>query len=91
MCVTLCRFVSIISATPSSQCSSSNSNSSSMTMVRVALLVLALTTVCNGILPEIVDSGLILEENSAPGQTELDRMFVEVEQLPEEKKQKTEV
>ncbi|XP_062285371.1 dickkopf-related protein 3a [Scomber scombrus] len=61
-----------------------------MTMVRVALLVLALTAVCNGILPEIVDSGLILEENSAPGQTELDRMFVEVEQLPEEKKQKTE-
>lgn len=59
-----------------------------MTMWRVALLVLVLTAVCNGILPEIVDSGIshILEE-----QTEQDRMFVEVEQLPEEKQQETEV
>eukprot|EP00064_Thunnus_orientalis_P002695 superscaffoldBa00000206_g2702 len=61
-------------------------------MLRVSLLVLALTAVCNGILPEIVDSGIshILEDNSAQGQTDLDRMFVEVEQLPEEKQHKTE-
>ncbi|XP_070766688.1 dickkopf-related protein 3a [Enoplosus armatus] len=66
--------------------------SSSSSMMRVALLVLALTAVCNGILPEIVDSGIshILEDNSAPGLTELDRMFVEVEQLPEDPQQKTE-
>ncbi|XP_049894299.1 dickkopf-related protein 3a [Epinephelus moara] len=61
-------------------------------MTRVALLVLALTAVCNGILPEIVDSGIshILEDNPAQGQTELDRMFVEVEQLPEDPQQKPE-
>ncbi|XP_071344624.1 dickkopf-related protein 3a [Trachinotus anak] len=57
---------------------------------RVVLLVLALTAVCSGILPEIVDSGIghILEDNSVQGQTELDRMFVEVEQLPEDPQQK---
>lgn len=61
-------------------------------MMRVALLVLALTAVCSGILPEIVDPGIthILEDNSAQGQTELDRMFVEVDQLPEDPQQKPE-
>ncbi|XP_037612634.1 dickkopf-related protein 3a [Sebastes umbrosus] len=59
-------------------------------MMRVALLVLALTAVCHGILPEIVDSGIshILEEDSFPGQTEPDRVFVEVEQLQEDPQQK---
>ncbi|KAF0043190.1 dickkopf-related protein 3a isoform X1 [Scophthalmus maximus] len=54
-------------------------------MMRVALLVLALTTVCDGIIPEIVYPGVshILEDNSAPGPTELGRTFVEVEQLPD--------
>ena len=61
-------------------------------MMRVVLLVLALTAVCHGILPEIVDSGIthILEDNSDQRQTELDRMFVEVEQLPEDPQQKPE-
>ncbi|XP_070691606.1 dickkopf-related protein 3a [Pempheris klunzingeri] len=56
-------------------------------MMRVPLLVLALTAVCNGILPEIVDSGIshILEDNSAQ-----DRVFVEVEQLPEDPQPKPE-
>ncbi|XP_020481435.2 dickkopf-related protein 3a isoform X1 [Labrus bergylta] len=55
-----------------------------MMMMRVALLVLAHASVCSGILPEIVNSGIshILADNSALGQNELDRMFVEVEQLP---------
>ncbi|TKS70174.1 Dickkopf-related protein 3 [Collichthys lucidus] len=61
-------------------------------MMRVPLLVLALTAVCNGILPEIVDSGIghMLEDHSEQRQTELDRMFVEVEQLQEEPQQKPE-
>ncbi|XP_041838995.1 dickkopf-related protein 3a [Melanotaenia boesemani] len=56
-------------------------------MKRSSLLLLALTAVCNGILPDIVDSGLnhILEERP-----ELDRVFVEVEQLPEDPQQKPE-
>ncbi|XP_030270578.1 dickkopf-related protein 3a isoform X2 [Sparus aurata] len=59
-------------------------------MMRVALLVLALTAVCNAILPEIVDSGIshILEDNSDQRRAELDRMFVEVEQLPEDPQKK---
>ena len=58
-------------------------------MMRVALLVLALTTVCNGILPEIVDSGIshILDDNFVQTQPELDSTFVEVEQLPEDPQQ----
>lgn len=78
-----------ITATPSSECSSRTTSSS---MIRVALLVLALTAVCYGILPEIVDSGIshILGDDYAQGQTELDRMFVEVEQLPEDPQQKPE-
>ncbi|XP_039993530.1 dickkopf-related protein 3a isoform X2 [Xiphias gladius] len=61
-------------------------------MMRLALLVLALTAACSGILPEIVDSGVshILEDNSAQRQTELDRTFVEVEQLPADPQQKPE-
>ncbi|XP_069030235.1 dickkopf-related protein 3a [Embiotoca jacksoni] len=61
-------------------------------MTRAALLVLALTAVCNGILPEIVDSDInhVLQDNSAQDQTELDRMFVEVEQLPEDPQKKPE-
>lgn len=61
-------------------------------MMRVALLVLALTAVCYGILPEIVDSGIIHipGDDYAQGQTELERMFVEVEQLPEDPQQKPE-
>ncbi|XP_041794083.1 dickkopf-related protein 3a [Chelmon rostratus] len=88
-------FLSIIT-TPfseySSRTGSRTSSSSSSSMMRVALLVLALTAVSNGILPEIVDSGIshILEDNSEQGQTELDRMFVEVEQLPEDPQQKPE-
>ncbi|XP_040893654.1 dickkopf-related protein 3a [Toxotes jaculatrix] len=60
--------------------------------MRVALLVLTLTAVCNSIVPEIVDSGIthIVEDNSDQGQTELDRMFVAVEQLPEDPQQKPE-
>ncbi|XP_047436682.1 dickkopf-related protein 3a [Mugil cephalus] len=78
-----------IIATPSSECSSSSNSNS---MMRAGLLVLSLSAVCNGILPEIVHSGIshILQENSAPGESELDRMFVEVEQLPEEPQQKPE-
>ncbi|XP_034536492.1 dickkopf-related protein 3a [Notolabrus celidotus] len=61
-------------------------------MMRVALHILALIAVCHGILPEIVNSGInhILEDNSALGQNELDRMFVEVEQLPGDPQQKPE-
>lgn len=60
--------------------------------MRVALLVLTVTASCDAILPEIVDSGVghILEDNSAQGQTELDRTFVEVEQLQEDPQPKPE-
>lgn len=60
-------------------------------MMRLALLVGALTAVCHGILPEIVDSGFphILEDNSVWGQTELDRI-AQVEQLPGDPQQKLE-
>lgn len=70
-----------VTATPSSECSSLSSS-----MMRVVLLVLAVTAVCDSILPEIVDSGLghILEDNSVQGQAEPDSVFVEVEQLPED-------
>ncbi|XP_026234321.1 dickkopf-related protein 3a isoform X2 [Anabas testudineus] len=63
-----------------------------MMMVRVVLLVLALTASSDAILPEIVDSGIshILEDNIAQGQTELDRMLVEVEQLREDPQPKPE-
>ncbi|XP_028257142.1 dickkopf-related protein 3a [Parambassis ranga] len=56
-------------------------------MKTAALLVCALTAVCNGILPEIVDSGIshILQDNSG-----LDRVFVEVEELAEDPQQKLE-
>ena len=79
-----------ITATPSSECSSSSSRTNSSSMMRVALLVFALTAVCNGILPEIVDSGIshILEDNSDQRRAELDRMLVEVEQLPEDPQKK---
>ncbi|XP_068452077.1 dickkopf-related protein 3a [Clinocottus analis] len=58
-------------------------------MSRVALLVLAFSAVCHGILPEIVHSDFshIPEDDSARGQTELDR-FAEVEQLPEDPQEK---
>lgn len=86
--VTLFVFLSI-TATPSSECSSSILSSS---MVPAILLVLAVTAVCNGILPEIVDPGIshILENDSAQGQAEPDSVFVEVEQLPEDPQQKPE-
>lgn len=86
--VTLFVFLSI-TATPSSECSSSILSSS---MVPAILLVLAVTAVCNGILPEIVDPGIshILEDDSAQGQAEPDSVFVEVEQLPEDPQQKPE-
>ncbi|XP_037345963.2 dickkopf-related protein 3a [Pungitius pungitius] len=60
-------------------------------MMRLTPLVWALTAVCHGILPEIVNSGFphILEDNSVPGQTELDRI-AQVEQLPEDPLQKLE-
>ncbi|XP_010789821.1 dickkopf-related protein 3a [Notothenia coriiceps] len=59
--------------------------------MQVALL-LALTAVCNGILPEIVYSGIshILLDNSVQGGTEQDSTFVEVEQLPEDLQHKPE-
>lgn len=86
--VTLFVFLSI-TATPSSECSSSILSSS---MVPAVLLVLAVTAVCNGILPEIVNPGIshILEDDSAQGQAEPDSVFVEVEQLPEDHQQKPE-
>ncbi|KAK5873989.1 hypothetical protein PBY51_018980 [Eleginops maclovinus] len=63
-----------------------------MRMMQTALLVLALTAVCNGILPEIVNSGIshILLDNPVQGSTEQDSTFVEVEQLPEDLQQKPE-
>ncbi|KAL3992993.1 hypothetical protein ACER0C_010267 [Sarotherodon galilaeus] len=81
--------LNIITATPSSECSSSILSSS---MVPAVLLVLAVTAVCNGILPEIVNPGIshILEDDSAQGQAEPDSVFVEVEQLPEDPQQKPE-
>ncbi|XP_071371950.1 dickkopf-related protein 3a [Centroberyx affinis] len=59
-------------------------------MVRFALLVLGLTAPISAILPEIVDSGIsqILEDNSSQGQTALNNMYVEVEQLMEDTQQK---
>ncbi|XP_067352615.1 dickkopf-related protein 3a isoform X2 [Channa argus] len=61
-------------------------------MMRVALLVLAVTGTSDAILPETGNNGIshILEDNSAYGQTELDRMFVEVEQLQEDPQPKPE-
>ncbi|KAM9860545.1 dickkopf-related protein 3a [Aulostomus maculatus] len=58
-----------------------------MVMMQVALLVLSLPALSHGILPEIVDSGIshILQDNSA--QTDLDRMFVQVEQEDEQQQQ----
>ncbi|KAF7662060.1 hypothetical protein LDENG_00247460 [Lucifuga dentata] len=81
-------FVSI-STTPSSVRSGSGRGSMMMMMMRVFLLVLALTAPSNGILPEIVDSGIshILEDNSAQGHTALNREFVETQdaqQSPED-------
>ncbi|KAI3377914.1 hypothetical protein L3Q82_009043, partial [Scortum barcoo] len=72
-----------ITATPSSLCGSVRRSSSTM---RGVLTVLALAAVCNAIIPEIGNQGIshILEGNSAQGQPELDRVFVEVEQLPED-------
>ncbi|XP_029354330.1 dickkopf-related protein 3a [Echeneis naucrates] len=65
-------------------------NGHSSSMMRVVLLLSALSAVCDGILPEIVDSGIghILQDNSAQDQTKLDRMFLEVQQLPEDPQQK---
>lgn len=62
----------------------------SSSMMQVVLLVSALTAVCSGILPEIVDSGIghFLQDNTDQGQSELERVFVEVEQLPEDPQQK---
>uniref|UniRef100_A0A3B3CY01 Dickkopf WNT signaling pathway inhibitor 3a n=1 Tax=Oryzias melastigma TaxID=30732 RepID=A0A3B3CY01_ORYME len=57
------------------------------TMMRSALLVLALTAVCSGILPEIVDSGI----NHIPeGRAWEERMFEGVEQPPEDPQLKPE-
>lgn len=63
-----------------------------MVMFRLALLVSVLSAPGHGILPEIVDSGIshILEDNPAPGQKDLDRVFVEVQQLPEDPQHKPE-
>ncbi|KAM8894892.1 dickkopf-related protein 3a isoform 1-T1 [Spinachia spinachia] len=68
-----------ISTTPS-ECSSSGSGRMRL-MMRLTLLAWTLTAVCHGILPEIVHSGFphILEDNSVPGQTQLDRL-AQVEQ-----------
>uniref|UniRef100_A0A673CPF5 Dickkopf WNT signaling pathway inhibitor 3a n=1 Tax=Sphaeramia orbicularis TaxID=375764 RepID=A0A673CPF5_9TELE len=63
-----------------------------MVLFRLALLMSVLTAPGHGILPEIVDSGIshILEDNPAPGQEDLDRAFVQVEQLPEDPQHKPE-
>lgn len=58
----------------------------SCSIMRVALLVLALTALCNGILPEIVHPGVTHILGDYYGQTEqpeLDDESVEVEQRPE--------
>lgn len=61
-------------------------------MMRVAVLLLAISAVCYGILPDIVDSGIshILGDTYGQGQTELDPTYVEVEQLQEDAQQKPE-
>lgn len=54
-------------------------------MAQVVLLVLALTALCDGILPETVDSGIshMLEDRyPQTGQVEQDGVLVEVQQLP---------
>lgn len=61
--------------------------------MRVALLVLALTAVCNGILPEIVHPGvshILGDYYGQTGQTELDDESAEVEQQSEDLQQMTE-
>ena len=58
--------------------------------MRVALLVLALAAGCTAILPEIDDPGVTHILGDDQGQTEPDRGFVEVEQLPEDPQQKPE-
>ncbi|RVE74509.1 hypothetical protein OJAV_G00022850 [Oryzias javanicus] len=66
---------------------SSSSSRTITTMMRSALLVLALTAVCSGILPEIVDSGI----NHIPeGPAWEERMFEGVEQQPEDPQLKPE-
>lgn len=73
--------------------SSSSRTSSSCSIMRVALLLLALTAVCNGILPEIVHPGISHILGDYYGQTEqnqLDDEYVEVEQRSEDLQQKTE-
>lgn len=55
--------------------------------MRVALLVLALTAVCDGILPEIVHPGvthILGDYYGQTGQPELDDESVEVEQRSED-------
>ncbi|XP_008335238.2 dickkopf-related protein 3a isoform X2 [Cynoglossus semilaevis] len=58
---------------------------SAITM-RLILLFSAVTAVCHGILPEIINSGIshILEEHPSAEETELERKFVDVEQLQED-------
>lgn len=59
----------------------------SCSIMRVVLLVLALTAVCNGILPEIVHPGvthILGDYYGQTGQPELDDESVEVEQRSED-------
>lgn len=72
---------------------SSSRTHNSCSIMRVALLFLALTAVCNGILPEIVHPGISHILGDYYGQTEqnqLDDEYVEVEQRSEDLQQKTE-
>lgn len=81
------------SAPPHPPQSCSRTNNSCGSIMRVALLLLALTAVCNGILPEIVHPGISHILGDYYGQTEqnqLDDEYVEVEQLSEDLQQKTE-
>lgn len=73
--------------------SSSARTDNSCSIMRVALLLLALTAVCNGILPEIVHPGIshILGDYfGQTGQNQLDDEYVEVEQRSEDLRQKSE-
>lgn len=72
---------------------SSSRTNISCSIMRVALLLLALTAVCNGILPEIVHPGIshiLGDYYGQTGQNQLDDEYVEVEQQSEDLQQKTE-
>lgn len=71
---------------PSSAASAAAVGMMSAITMRLILLFSAVTAVCHGILPEIINSGIshILEEHPSAEETELERKFVDVEQLQED-------